>query len=62
MHFGPPIPSQVAEAERHFDELTAEQLKAKLLFHCYLEEEEPQEAAYDEYYEYYAHYAEDAAP
>jgi|GEM_PF-2399717 len=52
MHFGPPNPSQVAEAERHFEELTAEQLKAKLLFHCYLEDDEPQEAVDDEYYAY----------
>jgi hypothetical protein len=59
MHFGPPTPSQVTEAERHFDELTAEHLKAKLLFHCYLEEEESQEAADDQYYAYYAY---DAAP
>ena len=59
MHFGPPIPSQVEEAERHFEELTAEQLKAKLLFHCYLEvEEEPQEIVEEDYYSYYA---EDAA-
>lgn len=58
MHFGTPIPSQVAEAERHFEELTAEQLKAKLLFHCYLEDE-PQDAIEDEYY---AYYAEDSAP
>lgn len=56
MHFGPPIPSQVEEAERHFEELTAEQLKAKLLFHCYLEDEEPQEPVDD-----YSYYAEDAA-
>jgi hypothetical protein len=59
MHFGPPIPSQVEEAERHFEELTAEQLKAKLLFHCYLEDEEPQDVVEDDYYSYYA---EDAAP
>ena len=57
MHFGPPIPSQVVEAERHFEELTAEQLKAKLLLHCYLEDDEPQETPDD-----YAYYAEDHAP
>jgi hypothetical protein len=49
MHFGPPILSQVVEADRHFEELTAEQLKAKLLLHCYLEDDEPQEATDDEY-------------
>jgi hypothetical protein len=59
MHFGPPILNQVVEAERHFEELTAEQLKAKLLLHCYLEDDEPQEAPDDEYY---ADYAEDRAP
>jgi hypothetical protein len=59
MHFGPPIPSQVEEAERHFEELTAEQLKAKLLFRCYLEDEEPQGAVDDD--AYYSYYAEDAA-
>jgi len=57
MHFGPPIPSQVVEAERHFEELTAEQLKAKLLFHCYLGDDEPQEETEDEYYAYYAEHA-----
>lgn len=52
MHYGPPAPSATEEAEYSFQELRAQQLRAKQLFYCYLEVEEAPEDL-DDYYAFY---------
>ena len=53
MQYGPPTLSSTEEAEYYFQELRAQQLRAKQLFHCYLGEDDPIEEVEDDYYPYY---------
>lgn len=52
MLYGPPILNSSEEAEYYFQELRAQQVRARQLFNCYLEEEEIVDDA-DDYYAYY---------
>lgn len=50
MQQGPTNPSSREEAEYTFQELRAQQLRARQLFNCYLVEDEPLEDVEDDYY------------
>lgn len=52
MQNGPPAPSATEEAEYCFQELRAQQLRAKQLFNCYMDEDEAPEDP-DDYYAFY---------
>ncbi len=54
MHYGPPDPSSPAEAEYYFQELIAQRLRAKLLFHGDLADDESPEDVEEDYFAYYA--------
>ena len=53
MDHGQLIYTSREEAEYYFQELTAQQLRARQLFSCYLEENPLEEADEDYYYAYY---------
>jgi hypothetical protein len=53
MQYGPPRQGSAEEAEYYFQELRAQQLRAKQLFHGYLGEDAPLDDAEDDDFNYY---------
>jgi hypothetical protein len=53
MQHGPANGSSAQDAEYDFQELRAQQERAKLLFHCYVLDDDMADGA-DDYYAYYA--------
>lgn len=53
MQYGPPILNSSDEAEYYFQELRAQQVRARQLFNCYLGEDEDLLDEADDYYAYY---------
>jgi hypothetical protein len=53
MQYGPPATSAADEAEYYAQELRAQRLRAKQLFHCYLEQDEAPDDPDDDYSAFY---------